>query len=349
MSPKIKTQKPRILSFDVLNIISCFCIIWIHCNSVLYSYDGTDLWRLSLIVQVVAHFAVPCFFMLSGANLIHYRERQTTGQFLYRRVVRTLIPFLIWSAIILLWKHFTGVLIVEDFRHIVFLFLTSSLETVYWFFFPLFGIYLAIPVVSLFADRKYLPYMLYLSLLGIFINSLLPYILGRIDMGYSEYIVFPMAVNYLPYALLGYYLANAQIPRGVHWLIYAVGIGCALYMYFGTLSISQAEGGLWKDLIDYESFASYGFGAAVFLFFKNLPFHRIKSPAFRRVITTISGCSLGIYLIHMLIMDNFVAITGIRTYSFTWQLFGHIPVYIIALILVFAVKKIPYAGKLLFP
>ena len=344
-----KNRRGRVLSFDVLNIFSCFCIIWLHCNSVLYSYDRTDLWDLSLFVQVAAHFAVPCFFMLSGANLINYRERHTTKQFLQRRVMRTLIPLLIWSGVTLAWKHITGVIVVEDFRHIVFLFLTSTIENVYWFFFPLFGIYLAIPVLSLFADKKYLHWMLYLALLGIGVNSVFPYVLGRIGMGYSEYIVFPLAVNYLPYALLGYYLANARIPRPVTYVIYAVGLCCALYMFFGTDAISAAEGGLWKDLIDYESFASYGYGAAVFLLFKNLPFGRIRNAKVRRAITGISGCSLGVYLIHMLTMDNLVALTGIRTYSFSWQLFGHIPVYFIALAIVLAVKKIPRVGKVLFP
>ena len=71
----------RILYFDVLNILACICVIWLHCNSVLYSYDpGAGLWRLSLFVQVICHFAVPAFFMISGANLMNYREKYSMAQ-----------------------------------------------------------------------------------------------------------------------------------------------------------------------------------------------------------------------------------------------------------------------------
>ena len=99
----------RILYFDVLNILACICVIWLHCNSVLYSYDpGAGLWRLSLFVQVICHFAVPAFFMISGANLMNYREKYSTAEFIKRRFLRTLIPLLIWSGILLVKQCRTG-------------------------------------------------------------------------------------------------------------------------------------------------------------------------------------------------------------------------------------------------
>lgn len=245
-------QKERVLYFDILNILSCICVIWIHCNSTLYSYEQTDLWHFSLFVQVFCHFAVPCFFMISGANLMNYREKYSTKAFVTKRIFRTLIPLLIWSAIVLIYKFQMEILYPDDFRYIVFLFLTSSIETVYWFFFPLFGIYLCIPVLSLIAKKENTVYFLYLALLGIFINSMVPFLSDYFDMGYSKYIIFPMAVGFLPYPLLGYYFANTRLPRPVTWIIYAVGIACALYMYSGTVSMSLEAGNLNKDLIDYD-------------------------------------------------------------------------------------------------
>ena len=117
----------RIVYFDVLNILACICVIWLHCNSVLYSYDpGAGLWRLSLFVQVICHFAVPAFFMISGANLMNYREKYSTAEFIKRRFLRTLIPLLIWSGILLVKQCSQGLVELEDFQHVVFLFLTSA-------------------------------------------------------------------------------------------------------------------------------------------------------------------------------------------------------------------------------
>ncbi len=29
-----KTNKERVLYYDVLNILACFCVIWLHCNGI---------------------------------------------------------------------------------------------------------------------------------------------------------------------------------------------------------------------------------------------------------------------------------------------------------------------------
>ena len=55
-------EKDRVLYFDILNIFACVCVIWLHCNSILYSYGQTPLCYVSLVVQVICHFAVPAFF-----------------------------------------------------------------------------------------------------------------------------------------------------------------------------------------------------------------------------------------------------------------------------------------------
>lgn len=342
-------KKEHVLYFDLLNIFACICVIWLHCNSLVYTYNPTLHWYVSLFVQVACHFAVPVFFMISGANLMNYREHYSTKEFVYKRVTRTLVPLLIWSSVILFIKYQQGIIIPEDFQHIVFLFLTSGIETVYWFFFPLFGIYLSLPVLSLIAADRNRKYFLYMALMGIFFFSFLPFIQNRIGLGYSEYLLFPMAAGFLPYALLGWYFANTELSGTVTRLIYAVGIFCAFYMYYGTIAFSAKTGGLEKELIDYQSIVSYGFAAAVFLFFKNRKFRLFDRPKIRKAITTISSASFGIYLIHMLTMEVLLKLTGWNMSSLKWQLFGQIPVYLTALTIVLLVKKIPYLGKAIFP
>lgn len=158
-----------------------------------------------------------------------------------------------------------------------------------------------------------------------------------------------MAAGFLPYALLGWYFANTRLPRPVTWLIYVLGIVCAFYMYYGTISLSAKAGGLEKELIDYQSIVSYGFAAAVFLFFKNQKFRLLSHPKIRKIIASVSSASFGIYLIHMLTMEVLLKATGWNALSLKWQLFGQIPIYLIALAVVLLVKKIPYFGRVIFP
>ena len=113
--------------------------------------------------------------------------------------------------------------------------------------------------------------------------------------------------------------------------------------------MSAMKGGLDKDLIEYQSFAGYGFAIAVLLFIRNPRFRLLDNARARKLLSVVSGASFGVYLIHMLTMELFGMVTGVETYSYGWQLFGEIPVYFIALAVVLLVKKIPYLGKILFP
>ena len=342
--------KERVIYFDILNIVSCISVIWLHCNSILYRYDQSPYWYLSLFVQVAAHFAVPCFLMISGANLMNYRQKYSTQEYIIKRVTRSLIPLFIWSGVSLVFRNWRGDIHPDNFSDVVELFMNHEIDNIYWFFFPLFGVYLCIPVLSLIAKRKYLKYFLYMALLGILFYSVVPYFMDEVfDLRYSEHVIFPLAAGYLPYALMGYYLANKKISMPARISIYVIGIASALYMYYGTIQQSLDSGSFNNVLIDYQSFVSYGFAFAVFLLFKDIGFQFLNHPTLIRIISVISGASLGVYLIHMLVMDSLIDIAGINVYGYGWQLFGQFPVYIIALIIVLLFKKIPFLGKFIFP
>ena len=57
-----KTNKERVLYYDVLNILACFCVIWLHCNGIVHTYAPDRAWATSLIVETIAYWAVPVYF-----------------------------------------------------------------------------------------------------------------------------------------------------------------------------------------------------------------------------------------------------------------------------------------------
>lgn len=52
----------------------------------------------SLAVEVICYWAVPIFFMLTGATLMNYRSKYDTKTFFGHRIKRTVIPFLFFSV-----------------------------------------------------------------------------------------------------------------------------------------------------------------------------------------------------------------------------------------------------------
>ena len=60
------------------------------------------------------YWAVPVFLMITGVNLLNYREKYDTSTYFRKRVMRTVIPWLAWSFLVLGWKVATGQLILEE-------------------------------------------------------------------------------------------------------------------------------------------------------------------------------------------------------------------------------------------
>ena len=93
--------------------------------------------------------------MISGATLFDYRERYQTGAYFKKRFRKTGLPFITWTLINLVLKVALGQM---EFRPslsgMINLFTNTTAEQVYWFFIPLFMMYLCIPVLSLLKDYK---------------------------------------------------------------------------------------------------------------------------------------------------------------------------------------------------
>ena len=82
-------ERKRVVYFDVLNVLACLSVIGMHCNGLVHNYSDTAAWRQALAVDVLAYWAVPIFIMISGATMMNYRERYSTGTFMKRRFMKT--------------------------------------------------------------------------------------------------------------------------------------------------------------------------------------------------------------------------------------------------------------------
>ena len=78
---------------DILNIAACLGVIFMHCNGIVHLYENTRAWKESMVIETLAYWAVPIFFMISGAMLLGYREKYSTYIFFIKRIQKTVIPF----------------------------------------------------------------------------------------------------------------------------------------------------------------------------------------------------------------------------------------------------------------
>lgn len=318
-------------------------MVFLHCNILAHSFQPTNAWKGALVVEVLVYWAVPVFFMLTGANNMRYREKYTTSVFLKRRMKKLLIPFVAWTLIIYFIQHAAAhdMASLSVYGYITG-FMGGSIEGIYWFFFAIISLTLAMPVLSLLVEhRRILWYMVG----GAFIlGGVAPYLFQLLNIPWTGAFQLPVVGGggIVVYALLGYLLSTQEVPKKYRIVIYIAAILCLVLRYVFTYYSSFQIGQTDTTLFDYSGFFAVIPAAAVFLLFK---YHNWDDTFFARhqqAVITISGCSFGVYLIHKLFIIYVVAgYLNIGYDRILMRLVAPLFVYLASLLVVYAMKKIP--------
>lgn len=334
-------QKKRLLYIDILNILACLCVIFMHCNGIAHQYSDTAAWRQSMVIETIAYWAVPVYFMISGATLLDYRDKYLTRVFFKKRFLKTGIPFAAWTLISLAYKiQFQQMEFEPGLSSIVSLFTNTTAENVYWFFIPLFMVYLSMPVLSLLKDYKHI--LLYMAGLAFLVYSVYPVccIVFQIPMNGS--IQIPVAGGYILYVILGYLLATTDMTRKTRILFYILGLAGAGIRFGSTILGSSESAGLDQTFWGYMKFPAVFLAVGVFVAAKYGPWDKLENtPKIRRIVTTLTGTGFGVYLMHMIVFRILQDATGLSMESGWWRLVMPFVIYGICVVLVLILKKIP--------
>lgn len=339
----------RVVYYDVLNIMAIIAVVVLHCNGIVHSYSTNNVraWSTSLIAECVFFWAVPIFLMLSGANLLKYREKYDTKTFFKKRISKVLIPFIFWAVVMTVWKYNIGELKISDFSFKTFLniFFANKEEPTYYFMFIILGIYLTMPLLSILSEDKYRKTCWYIVIALFVTQTTLPFLLKLFEISYNTSLTVQLG-GYIIYPLLGYLLSTQELTKKQRYVIYALGIISIIFRYGMTYYWTTTSNLLNKILFSYTQFHSVLLAGAVFVLIKNCKFSKIETnEKYTKIITNISACSFGIYLIHKIIMYYEIQALSINVSSWKWRTIGVLSTYIISLGIVYILKKIPIIKK----
>lgn len=212
---------------------------------------------------------------------------------------------------------------------------------IYWFFIPLMSLYCLIPVFSLLKDNKI---TLWYVVLFIFLtHSILPLFSSMLGVKWNQELSFPM-MGYTIFLLLGYLLSEINLDKKFRVLIYLSAVFCIVYRYTGTYYFSLLNGKLDRFLFGYIHFHSVILAVAVFVFIKEFSQGKMLSSKYE-IISTLSSYSLGVYLIHKIVMNYELQVFGVKVDNLIWRTVGIFMTYFICLGIVFLIKKIPFLGR----
>ena len=325
---------------SILNVLACIGVVILHTFETGYTSDANFVFEV--LIRAIAYCAIPLFFMITGATLIDYRERYDTKTFFKKRLLKVIIPLIIWSIIYFIINFFKGKFSINDlsFKFVFEYFFLVKTNPIFWFFVVIIGIYLAIPVISLIPQESRRKAFLYIIIITFVFNQFLPDLLYHLNLNYNYDLKFPLTYSgWISFIFIGYYIDKYEIVKKHRVIIYVLGIIGFLTMVVPTIFISyhKNESCSWFD--EYYDAPCVLYSASVFLFFKSkinnnqivtkiMPFFNFVAPT-----------TLGIYVLH-------IAIRDFLRYFYTYSYFGMnlvltLSILTICFIVVKIVQKIP--------
>ncbi len=96
-----------------LSVISAIAVVFLHTNGCFWAFSKERYWLTANIIESIFYFAVPVFFMITGANLINYQEKYSTKEYFIKRLKKVIIPFVflvfIWNNLSLLKESYINI------------------------------------------------------------------------------------------------------------------------------------------------------------------------------------------------------------------------------------------------
>lgn len=329
---------------SVLNVICCIAVVVLHTNGCFWSFSNERYWKTANIIECVFYFAVPCFFMISGATLLDYRERYSTKQYFAKRIKKTLIPFLAWSIVGLIYNivilkniNITDLTPLFIYNGIV----GTSFVSIYWFFPSLFCIYLAIPLFAAIEKKLRKEIYSYLAVTGFLLNFAVPLIRNVLLPEASWTISISVVSGNLIYIVIGYLLNEYELSTKVRERIYIFAIiGFCIHL-IGTYIVSVQAGEVLRTFKGYSSAPCIMYSAGIFVWFKYNGDKLKKSRIISKVIDFIAPYTFGIYLLQWFIYKAMTYFMDINIKSIVYRLGAPFLIIPISICIIKIIKKIP--------
>lgn len=346
MNNVIDRKTERIVSFDYLRIFATLAVIILHVSA--ENWRKVDVncfeWKVFNFFDGISRWGVPVFVMISGALFL---GRDISVSDLYKKYIpRLAVSFVIWSTIYTIasgkrsWDDRID-MIVHGHYHL-------------WFIPMIIGLYICVPILKLIVTNKRITK--YYLILAFVTASIIPGMMsiikdlvgGRIDYAASLFndvldsMDINIALGYVGYFLLGYYLNKNDLNRNKRVLIYLLGVAGFAFTVIISLIVS-----LKTQIPCLNYYKNYNVNivfesVSVFTFFK---YSRLKP---RDIVYKFSGYSFGAYLIHALIIEQLRLRLGLNTMSFNPVI--SVPaisliVYILSFMISAVLNQIPYVKK----
>lgn len=344
-------NRPRKYYYEIsfIRAIACMCIVMIHVTAGYYYENGSTFNWFTQFFNQITRYGTPAFAIISGFLLYNQviNRRFNLQKFWKSRFTKIIIPFVIWSILYLLLKYFHGQYMLpnfsstEEIKYFLYFFFTGGSSYHLYFLIIVVQFYFIFGLLHLFKSRNQL---ILLTLISFYINYF--FVQNHIDIGtgfFNEFLnnrVF--LFHWIYYFFLGGLMVHVWDPL-MQWvknnsffsillgLIVIVG-GVIEYQFTDWLATNRPINMINLPLL--------------FIFLSSIYFHLSSLPKIRSFINKIGNLSMGIYLVHPMVLFFF------RNYDFLHWIYDYsimVPVLFvltmsISILIVNLITKLPFGS-----
>lgn len=330
-------------NIELIRTISFVAVIVIHVTNYFcraYGKISGGEYGFSLILDTFARVSVPCFFMISGALLLGREESlQKNG----RRILHFLITFVFWSLVYFAHNTFYmgDQLNLSDMLY-------KPTEPHLWYLYAMIPIYFVLPFFQVMCRGMNDTLVKVFLLLGS-VDVTVMYIMSF--WGKQMFYDVPIFGDrvYAYYFFLGYFLFQYKDRILMsNRKLFLVFVGSNVVNLCLTVGVTCKTGEHFERFLEYGCPLIIISSASFFLLMLRTGNGKVElKPSIQKIIDQWCECSFGIYLVHILFLDNYKKYIEADTIS-AWIA---IPGLVLALLVlsfgcIYLIRKIP-GGKMI--
>lgn len=354
----------RVIYYDIIRIIACFFVLLNHTIGVYDKFNELSMpyWIVTAILFCLCKMAVPLFLLISGALLL--AKTECLKDCYYKRVFHMARLLLIWSFI---YKLFPSILYgysptLKDIIAILISIISTPASWHLWYLYTILAIYIMLPFIrKMTISLTKTEGLLFIAIWFIF-SGIIPYY-NAISVNHPIIInnnfSIPLIGGYIGVFIVGYIIKCLNLSK-VHFLVTSIGFILSLFInvHF-TYVYSAIEGQSTRRFDNGLIFPVLFCSVCLFVMIKYLcekivdHCHSSLLCWCYHAIELCSRCTLGIYIIHPLVLRLAYSTKMFETFfsgydkSIFQTFLFDILIFIVCFICTYIIKNIPFLNKIL--
>lgn len=305
-------MKVRLLKYDIIRIVAIILVVLTHVSAYLvvdYPVTYNSTFIIGNVFNGISHAGTPLFLMLSGALLLDEEKRFSVKRFYKKSFCSICVLLALWLFLYAVFYTFILPLIqkrVIDIHRFIYYLLFEGRYKHLWYLYMLIGAYTVIPVLRLFVKKENKSYIIGMIVLCLAVQffpqttNVFTRNKGFTVSDFVEKFHFEYATGYIAYLLIGWYLGNIPLRKGIRIALMVLGLTSMVTIILIVQLNIDGIPNIRSYVAEMDTLPAALYGIGVFTLIQSIAGDRHTKSA---SVLHISDAAFGIYILHIIFLE----------------------------------------------